>query len=472
MNIGGHRQKSGMISLFVIVSCVLLFFSFAHADIIETVAVKAPFPMKVDCEFSEWKEAVPIFLNRREQLALYNYWKGPMDSSATFYFMWDEENLYVAVKVVDDHIVWSELTMPEWHDYGRDFFRIYLDCKHTRTQRLTETDYAFIIFPRTPSEGPKKMLFAWTGGCGSGGYEHTEYDLNQVKLALKFTQQGYDAEMAIPLNSLQGFPKQIPGSTVGLQLWLGDCDDPEDTSKTWQHEFTWSQERGDMFWCNPSKFGNLLFVTKVNAEKIVKYCPNILDISTNSERYAKGEDVEIKVKVNTPLNRHNLKAEIDVEDSKRDKTGSFLREIPSNGLELYSMCVQNWNTGKSSDGTYKVICTINDSQGRKLGVFENTFEIAHEIVIKTREEERKKLEKIKKERTETENKIKAAKLILSKFPHEVGNPQEGLGEIQVGQICLEDAEKAYKNGDYQEAALCAESAITWFKEYREKLKHR
>ncbi|HBN97100.1 MAG TPA: hypothetical protein DDZ66_12450, partial [Firmicutes bacterium] len=74
----------------------------AYTDL-EITAWKAPAHISIDADLGEWNTSTPLVLDHAEQLVRdSNQWTGTDDLSAKMYFMWDQENLYLAGEVQDD----------------------------------------------------------------------------------------------------------------------------------------------------------------------------------------------------------------------------------------------------------------------------------------------------------------------------------------------------------------------------------
>lgn len=145
-------------------------------------ALRAPGPVTIDGDLDEWTAAQPLPVDRREQtLRGGAAWPGPETASFSLYWMWDQENLYVAARVRDPEHVQNEVGPSAWRG---DTLWLYLDTRGTR-QRVDVK----LTLAQTP-DGPQ--VWNWTAQSFLPG----------AVLAWVPAEGGYIYEAALPLQSL------------------------------------------------------------------------------------------------------------------------------------------------------------------------------------------------------------------------------------------------------------------------------
>ena len=192
-------------------------------------------PVKVDGSLREWTGYPSILLRNRSQLDLRKgdptaaRWKGPgEDLSGEIFLAWDETDLYLAGRIVDQKVV----PPPEggfcWLGDALEVFintdlQDDLGAQADKPCPLDKDDYQIFLLPAYPSrpwgvvrrEGPpgKKVLrlvdMGWTG----------------VEVAFQMLPGGYAFEARFPFHNFRGLK---PGTGVlGFNVALGDHDPPE-----------------------------------------------------------------------------------------------------------------------------------------------------------------------------------------------------------------------------------------------------
>jgi hypothetical protein len=144
--------------------------------------LRAPRLVTIDGVLDEWDAAQPLPVDSREQILRgAATWPGPKLASFTLYWMWDNENLYVASHVRDPEHIQNEVGPSAWKG---DTLWLYLNTRGDRKNVDVKLTLA-----QTP-DGPQ--VWNWTAQAFLPG----------VDLAWQPVEDGYIYEAALPLKSL------------------------------------------------------------------------------------------------------------------------------------------------------------------------------------------------------------------------------------------------------------------------------
>lgn len=147
------------------------------------------------------------------------------DSYSEFRLMWDEDNLYLFVHIVDDTIDVSDPASPWFNDNIELFF----DGNNMKTDTMQADDHQWrYVYGITEYDGGTN--------CGPGQVVYT------------VTDEGYNIELAIPADSLS-FPLE-EGTEIGFEISNRDRDGGQVRNNT-----RWFTTAGDAYQ-NPSVYGN------------------------------------------------------------------------------------------------------------------------------------------------------------------------------------------------------------------------
>jgi hypothetical protein len=142
-------------------------------------------------------------------------WTGPSDLSGDLRLAWDEDNLYLAVRVFDDVYVQTES--------GRDLFlgdslEILLDrdlAADAQVRSLSPDDFQLGISPGSPAPGDNPNAYLWYP-------QNSEGARSQVRSAARRTDDGYIVEAAVPWSVFGIDPKE--GDEFGFVFSISDND--------------------------------------------------------------------------------------------------------------------------------------------------------------------------------------------------------------------------------------------------------
>jgi len=197
-------------------------------QVIAWQADKAP---RIDGDLSDWKLDTPGVIERKDQVIKNgSYWDGPDDNSACFYLMWDERNLYLGAKIVDD------VPFTRFMGFrldGIDAVAVYLSTDPASDPARTiyaPTDFRILLAIDNDvfdTGIDRDMVISKKGidTCGMDGYEAV---LEGYEIAVKPDALGYTLETKLPFSCLANdrLPalRPRPGLQVGFSLELIDLD--------------------------------------------------------------------------------------------------------------------------------------------------------------------------------------------------------------------------------------------------------
>ena len=172
-----------------------------------------------------WSQLQSTSLNNK----IYSTISSDKDLSADYRAMWDKDNLYVFVNVIDD----SMQNDSDEH-YQDDSIEIFIDADNSKTGGYDDNDYQFYF--RWQKENP------FAGIYNRGNIQ------DDIKYKLVTTDNGYNLEVMFPWATLG--TKAYPGAKIGLDVHVNDDDDGGDRDS----KITWSDSQ-DSGWENTRMFG-------------------------------------------------------------------------------------------------------------------------------------------------------------------------------------------------------------------------
>lgn len=153
-----------------------------------TQAVRAASPVQIDGDLNEWQQAGWVEINRPENILRgTSSWPGPEKASFRLAFLWDEQNLYVAAEVRDEHHVQNEVGPSVWRG---DALWLYFNLRGDRRSLDAKLTLAY-----TPQGG---QIWNWR----AQGFQP------EARLAWRQQEGGYLYEAAISWKSLHAVPPQ------------------------------------------------------------------------------------------------------------------------------------------------------------------------------------------------------------------------------------------------------------------------
>jgi hypothetical protein len=144
-------------------------------------------------------------------------WTGKADLEGAFRIGWDNNNLYIAVKVTDDRYVQKTAGADI---YKGDSLELLVDANLNgdyADQSLSGDDYQFGISAGNPEPGQNMQAYRWFPSDKAGS-------LTNVKIGAVSMSDGYRVEAAIPWSDLGITP--VDGQQLGFALSISDNDNP------------------------------------------------------------------------------------------------------------------------------------------------------------------------------------------------------------------------------------------------------
>lgn len=255
-------------------------------------AVKKTRSITIDGDLSEWAgitgftmaEAKFLFVGQGMSAA---NWRGPKDLSATFRVVWDEQYIYVAVQVVDDHVTEPHGSLIKGNETGSwddDGVELMLDEEGCCTSGYYIGDLArhemhFVYSAKhpfvfdnfwRPKPGAQAARFRLPDGreeqLSLAGEEMAKNDVTAVfwkapyhgAFAFKRTAVGYNLELRMALPKATMVAIDQGGHPIGFDIAINDNDLGAGPLKQQLH---WSGVNG-MFWRDTRYFGTLILVNK------------------------------------------------------------------------------------------------------------------------------------------------------------------------------------------------------------------
>jgi hypothetical protein len=173
-------------------------------------------------------------------------WSGESDLSAFADLKYDSENLYVAVKVIDDVICNTRAEKTPFLAYEGDCVELFIDARDPSKQGKPGFDgdvwQIFLVPPKDSGSAPVVEISQPKGGALSG-------------MVVNFTRNsdGYSMETKIPLAN---FPRlsMKNNSVIGFNIAVDDNDDPSRSGR--KSQMVWSPSKAAS--SDPSVFGKLI----------------------------------------------------------------------------------------------------------------------------------------------------------------------------------------------------------------------
>lgn len=253
-----------VVSVFVLcLACSFLFIAPARAYTDLSVNCwKAPENITIDADLSEWNKTSAVILNSESQVIQGgNQWDGPEDLSASVYFMWDRDNLYLAAEVVDDTpFMYREGFPPDLVDALVLYFSTDPQADPER-QSYQSKDFrlTLIVDDYLFNTGLDREMVEEKCGLETRGEAGDEQILEGYEYAVKEVAGGYIFEAKIPFINFSNeqLSPLVPeeGDVIGFNVGMFDLDFPCPGVATTNMVWTGSEDVD----ANPSSWGTLVF---------------------------------------------------------------------------------------------------------------------------------------------------------------------------------------------------------------------
>ncbi|MCB1071088.1 MAG: hypothetical protein KDL31_12095 [Kiritimatiellae bacterium] len=183
-----------------------------------------------------------------------------VDCSYTWGAMMDDENLYVAVRVVDDYKIAHE-TPDDNLIFLDDSVEFYIDGGNEKNTSYDKNDAQIAIARGEDWDNPATPRISPWSGYGSG----IPGDQTKTEVVIQNTEDGYLAEAKIPLKTFGIDP--ITQDAIGFNIHVND----DDNGGLRDHKLMWSsieQTDGEQSYHNPSVFGTMTLLDITPATEV------------------------------------------------------------------------------------------------------------------------------------------------------------------------------------------------------------
>jgi len=182
-------------------------------------AEKAPENIKIDGVITtgEWNAANVIAIDQRQQAVGGNKdfpWTGKDDLSAKISARWDENNLYILAKIIDDSPVTKPKDKALFKAASIEIFINTDELKEPFGINYNASCSQFICAPSIDGH-PARVQVAPSG-------RGKKIKSANIKIASKRTPQGYDMEIAIPAKEI-GLDKLFSGEVIRFNIGVNDA---------------------------------------------------------------------------------------------------------------------------------------------------------------------------------------------------------------------------------------------------------
>ncbi len=236
------------------------------------------------------------------------------NNTVTFDALWDNSNLYVAIKVLDGNLFKDSVNL--WEDDGAE---VYLDPNHARSTTYQADDRQFV----------KRYNDTGLGGIGS---------LTGVQHAWAAITGGYTVEMAIPWSNLGITP--TANLTIGFDV---GCNDDDNGGNTRESQLMWFGTGLNSV--NTSGFGDLILSAIVV-----------------------GDTTPPSVSITAPANNASVSGVVTVTASASDNVGVAGVQFKVDGVNLgaedtLSPFQVSWDTATVGPGPHTLTAVARDAAG-------------------------------------------------------------------------------------------------------------
>lgn len=247
---------------------------------------KAPATPVIDGEEDEaWKDAQAFAVTQADPSTGFSEIESGEDYAAWFKVMWDENNLYFFVYVMDD-VLFADGT----GDNDKVEFFFDADASGGVTKEEYDALYAGQYGPAggwwfvqhadqvyTYDENTSQWVYQIdseaieTGTQGPGlSWGQNRFPTDGILAAKKIpgTEDGYTMEFAFPWSSLKAEGPFAAGKEIGFNVQVNDFDVEKQRAF-----FNWIMDYPNANWCDPTVFGKLVLNAKAPANEYVLPTP-------------------------------------------------------------------------------------------------------------------------------------------------------------------------------------------------------
>ncbi len=226
-------------------------------------AVKAKTPLVIDGDLGDWQHAAPLFVNPANRLNGLTFfakdyggemqWTSNDDFSAAWQMLWDDEFLYVATRVFDDHVMPQQTLGSFWDG----------DTLSLQIDPLPDTADASIL----PIPRDLRQIHTFDIGMSAAGpvirrkqatFAHAAGNTS-IRIASKPMPDGIQYELAIPWAELEPLRPALPGWFGCSLAWYEDDGSGRETFINW-----FGGSGGNGLAREPRLFGDIHFVEELS----------------------------------------------------------------------------------------------------------------------------------------------------------------------------------------------------------------
>jgi|GEM_PF-2565051 len=235
--------------------------------------------VKIDGELAEVAGTAPFGVSDSKQYIPTIFgtcvaWDGADDFSAKLWSAWNEDGLYLGLRVKDDSTKCNALIEKDFRD--SDNWRIYFDMGRevftTGDKTNDRTDYIYAATPTSPENIPLLRYINFGGYYHQINDEGRLFDVGSIKKGASLREKGWDMELFFPAELMRGFKAEENRSFVFGSMW-GDTDvtgretemswprpDPQDAS----YYYNFANFADMVLLCKNGAFGYRMTKAKVN----------------------------------------------------------------------------------------------------------------------------------------------------------------------------------------------------------------
>jgi hypothetical protein len=346
----------GLVLFVVVASCLhsSAAQSSALAADVRGVATRAPKQMKIDGDLSEFKNAfatpAEYFLAKKE-----GNQPGLRDRAAQFFYMWDEEAFYSALRTLDRAPANLASDDQLW---GGDAVEWYFDTRSGANARSSE-------WPKEPDAGAVHCY--WTGLTGTNvaprfclrpGFLEAMQKIG-VEVGAKRTAVGMDVEFKLPWKNFPAF-KGKAGQVIALDAEVCYSDGGPRLFRTFVYGSPLSVQQ-------PANLAKVQLVETLETGHWKNCGPVMFPIRCDTD-WSQKTKPQVTGYMALPPNREEVgKVVFRVIDLNGKQLGDFEGEITTFEAEgNFKRAVAQWPSDVAVPGAHQILGIIYDKSGKEL----------------------------------------------------------------------------------------------------------
>jgi hypothetical protein len=264
-----------------------------------------------------------------------------------FYFLWDERNLYIGLRCLDQHTAHIGKDDQIWNGDAVEF---YLDTRRGDQLGAAQFGHGTLHMFWTPFTGSEVKPRMQVRDLPA----FKDFKLQGAEVAAQKTPWGYTAEFKLPWANFPGFKPKV-GEVIGIDCELCSSDGGPRVDRT----FVYSSPAAVS---SPSAFGRVQLVDSINLQEVKPYGRALLPLAlTQSANYSwlYGKVCISPSLKKFPFNR--LEGKLVDASGKVWKTSTGSRKSLAGGFQMWT---GSWELFDVPPGTYTLYLTAFDNLGR------------------------------------------------------------------------------------------------------------